>query len=234
MAGGFARFDPLQAAPKGVRAPRTAKGRSGGQNIMITPPNYSGQPLGFDCSHHDGVIDWSVIDTSVIKFAAVKVSEGASFVDPQFKANWDGAERIGIRRLAYLYLNPTDDTLDQTNLFRDQLAEHPWQDGDRAVLDIEGPSWSILGPGQRAQKLINASAQIKAATGRNPILYYSPGWFAGLFDAPAFADWDHWLARYGVDSPGQDCLIWQYSDAGSVHGVGDGDVDLDVWLGGWE
>src|SRR5687768_3711582 len=56
---------------------------------------------GIDVSHHQGVIEWSLLSGQGVDFAYIKASEGGDFVDPAFARNWDGAGRAGIRRGAY-------------------------------------------------------------------------------------------------------------------------------------
>src|SRR5262245_14980189 len=56
---------------------------------------------GVDVSAHQGRIDWDSLARAGVRFAYIKASEGASFVDPRFSANWRDAARAGVRRGAY-------------------------------------------------------------------------------------------------------------------------------------
>ena len=46
---------------------------------------------GVDVSGHQGRIDWDALARSDVHFAYIKATEGASFVDQRFAANWAGA-----------------------------------------------------------------------------------------------------------------------------------------------
>lgn len=56
---------------------------------------------GVDVSGHQGRIDWDALARSDVHFAYIKATEGASFVDQRFAANWAGAARAGMLRGAY-------------------------------------------------------------------------------------------------------------------------------------
>ena len=60
---------------------------------------------GVDVSHHQGNIDWTLLETEGIDFAYIKATEGGDWVDPNFPRNWRGAERVGIARGAYHYFS---------------------------------------------------------------------------------------------------------------------------------
>ena len=56
---------------------------------------------GVDVSAHQGRIDWDALARGDVAFAYIKSTEGATFVDPRFAANWRDAGRAGLRRGAY-------------------------------------------------------------------------------------------------------------------------------------
>src|SRR6185295_16644151 len=56
---------------------------------------------GADVSAHQDAIDWDALARADVRFAYIKASEGATFVDPRFAANWRDAGRAGVRRGAY-------------------------------------------------------------------------------------------------------------------------------------
>ena len=61
---------------------------------------------GIDVSHHNGNLDWKSISSDpCIQFVYIKATEGANYVDGQFKNNMSGAQRQDILVGAYHYFN---------------------------------------------------------------------------------------------------------------------------------
>ena len=68
---------------------------------------------GIDVSHYQGNINWSKVATSGIKFACAKATEGITYVDPSFSANWVGMKSVGLTRCAYHFAHPKEDAATQ-------------------------------------------------------------------------------------------------------------------------
>jgi len=61
----------------------------------LNHPRLSEFPVqGIDVSHHQGEIDWARLAGPRVRFAYIKASEGATFRDPRFVANWRGAATL--------------------------------------------------------------------------------------------------------------------------------------------
>src|SRR5262245_34821654 len=56
---------------------------------------------GVDVSWHQGPIDWNAVSRAEVRFAYVKATEGADYVDPRFAFNWREAHRAGLYVGAY-------------------------------------------------------------------------------------------------------------------------------------
>ena len=70
--------------------------------IHINNPSQDKYPVvGVDVSNHQGEIDWDVLMKQEIDFAFIKATEGATYIDPYFKKNWEAAVDAGIRVGAY-------------------------------------------------------------------------------------------------------------------------------------
>ena len=95
---------------------------------------------GIDVSHHNGRINWEKVskvnaDEVKIDFAFIKVSEGTSIIDKDFKRNWAEAKENGIKRGAYHYYIPWRDPESQVKIFKKNVT---LISGDFApILDIE-------------------------------------------------------------------------------------------------
>lgn len=181
---------------------------------------------GIDVSHYQGTVSWPQVKAAGIQFAFAKATDGVTWVDPDFTANWAGMKAAGILRGAYHFFEPDDDAGQQAQLF---LATVQLESGDLPpVLDVETAAATSADLWQGVQTWLD---QVQAATGLPPILYMSPG-FANENDAPAsLVTYPLWVAEYGVAEPTlpsgwTQWLIWQSSQSGTVNGV-TGAVDLD-------
>lgn len=72
--------------------------------IRFNHPSLEAFPIqGVDVSHHQGAIDWGSLQSSRVRFAYIKASEGATFRDPRFLINWSQARQVGVIPGAYHY-----------------------------------------------------------------------------------------------------------------------------------
>lgn len=67
------------------------------QAIAAAP---TGTP-GLDVSHYQNQVDWNSVAADGAKFAYVKATEGTTYLDPQFTANYTGSANVGLKRSAY-------------------------------------------------------------------------------------------------------------------------------------
>ena len=181
---------------------------------------------GIDVSHHQGRIDWRAVEGDGVGFAFVKATEGASFVDPAFRRNWESLGETRILRGAYHRFRPGRDALAQAEHF---LAVVSVREGDLPpVVDVEatdGVSDARLVRGVRAWL-----AEVERRTGVRPVVYTKPG-FRRAHLGTALDDYPLWIAEYGVDSPSHArWTFWQHSERGRVAGIAKA-VDLDRFNG---
>jgi lysozyme len=184
---------------------------------------------GVDVSKWDGTIDWTSVKSAGNAFAFIRVSDGLNSPDSYFASNWANAKAAGVYRGVYQYFEANQDPTAQANLvlssLNGDLGELP------AVVDVE------VTDGESAATIRKAvdtwSSVITQGTGRAPIIYVSPGFWPSVGGA---AETDGlWVANWGVSCPSlpsawSSWLFWQYSDTGSVSGIGDA-VDLNRFNG---
>jgi Glycosyl hydrolases family 25 len=60
-----------------------------------------GKACGIDVSSHQHRINWKQVARQHVPFTYIKATEAATWVDPQFAANWSGAAQGGIPHGAY-------------------------------------------------------------------------------------------------------------------------------------
>ncbi|HWM90365.1 MAG TPA: glycoside hydrolase family 25 protein [Thermoanaerobaculia bacterium] len=185
---------------------------------------------GIDVSHFQGTVDWQQVAQAGITFVFAKATEGITYVDPQFHANWAGINTAGLVRGAYHFFLANDDAASQAHLF---LATVQFSPGDLPpVLDVE-----VTGGASDAQIWSGVATWlqlVEQATGRQPILYTAPGFWNSHEPDLSLTRYPLWLADYAsqpvLPKGWTSWLFWQHSQSGSVSGV-TGSVDLDVFSG---
>ena len=92
--------------------------------------------LGIDVSHHNGQVDWFSVARTEVRFAYAKATDGGTFVDPQFAANWPGIRDAGLLRGAYHFGRPGSDPEAQAVQFASVVGPLSWG-ALPPVLDLE-------------------------------------------------------------------------------------------------
>jgi MYXO-CTERM domain-containing protein len=205
---------------------------------------------GIDVYDGDGTIDWAKVAASGRKFAFIKATQGTYNKQSKFAANWKGAKAAGILRSAYHFFDPSEDGVAQAQAFL--AAMGPLEPGDLPpLLDFECPTSSDpnaaspnceykgnsgwASPSVLKQRTFDWLDTVEKATGKKPIVYSYPSWFAdaGLTD-PALAKYPLFIATLGscasVPAPWSEALFWQYDWSGQVPGISS-DCDLDRFMG---
>lgn len=72
---------------------------------------------GIDVSAYQGVIDWTVLSKQGIHFAYIKATEGSSFVDEKFMANFENAQKTNLLIGAYHFFSYDSSGLTQAENF---------------------------------------------------------------------------------------------------------------------
>ena len=161
-----------------------------------------------------------------VSFVFIKATEGASFVDPDFKDNWRNAGRGTLRRGAYHFFRSSKDGEVQAKNFISTVGDLRFGDLP-PVLDIEtihlGCSKELLN--QRALQWLKA---VEKHYGRKPVVYASSSFIKDHLSKDITDEYKIWVAHYGRNKPGHDGWTWwQFTDKAVVKGV-PGEVDLSV------
>ncbi len=187
---------------------------------------------GVDVSHYDGAIDWGKVAASGRAFAIAKATEGITFVDPQFQANWAGIKAARMVRGAYHFFRPADGGVKQADWFLSKVGAFAagdlppildWEvtDGVASAIDV-----------QEVQDFID---EVRSRTGLTTIIYTSARFLATVGNPSQFHTVPLWDAHWGVSCPDIPSAwpawtFWQYSATGVVPGIGPS-VDLNVFNG---
>lgn len=193
------------------------------------------QLAGIDVSNFQGAVNWGLVRGSGVQFAAAKATEGTSFQDETFPANWAGMAQHGIARTAYHFLHPDLDGSVQADYFHRYVRDSGrFARGDSIMLDLEvtrgEPPLQVLGCAElfvlRCWEMIAKPVYIYTY----PSFWQALGWP----ESTVLNQCPLWIADYGVPSPrslpGWPVLsFWQHGQ-GPVPGV-EGNVDLDIFYG---
>ncbi len=187
---------------------------------------------GIDVSYYQGTIDWDRVAADGIRFAIIRVSDGTTFLDPQFDRNWQEARRVGIIRAAYQFFRPGQDATAQAQLLLNTMG--PLEPGDMPpVIDVEDTDDQP--PSVVANKVSEWIQVVEAAVGRKPIIYTRASFWDPYVRTQDFVDYPLWVAHYGANCPNlpagwTDWKFWQYTSSGSVNGIS-GRVDMNFFNG---
>jgi GH25 family lysozyme M1 (1,4-beta-N-acetylmuramidase) len=194
---------------------------------------------GVDTSHwqHGKTsLNWALVKKSGIRFAFLKATEGTTFTDPYFAADWAATAKQGIYHGAYHFGRPSvGSARKQADYFVSKIGSQKVRGTLPPVLDLE--TTGGLGVSKLVRWTKNFLAEVQAKTGRTPLIYVSPAfWEERLGDSTAFHHYPLWIAHYGVSLPRvpgdwRTFSFWQSTSTGKVSGIG-GNVDLDNFNGG--
>ena len=114
--------------------------RSGGSDAG-TQSTYT---VGIDVSHYQGEVNWPAVAEAGVRFAFIKATEGTSYKDPNFNANYVNAYNAGVIRGAYHFARPN---ISAGSTQANYLASNggAWSADSRtlpAALDLEGNPYS--------------------------------------------------------------------------------------------
>ena len=186
---------------------------------------------GVDVSHYQGNVDWNAVKAAGVSFAFAKATESTTYVDSEFKTNWQAMKAAGLLRGAYHFFQAASDAAAQAQNFIKTV-------GTLEAIDLP-PVLDIESAGSATNSQLIAGVQtwlntVEQGLGRRPMIYtYASFWNAHLNNQ--FGNYPLWIAHYNVASPTiptgwTGWNFWQYSQTGKVQGVS-GSVDTD-WYDG--
>src|SRR3954452_7331026 len=155
--------------------------------IRFNYPPAERYPIGgVDVSHHQGDVDWAAIRAEEMAFAYIKATEGGDFVDPQFQASWGKARAAGLAVGAYHFFTFCRDGASQASNFLDTVPRAVDALPPAVDLEFGGNCSKVPGSDEIFKELRAFLDPVRAATGREPVLYITREFFdAYLKNAPA-------------------------------------------------
>lgn len=217
---------------------------TGEQVILGTKYNFSADGVllsgdgtfGIDVSKWNGNIDWSAVAHSGVHFAIIRAgfrgsTEGKLYEDSSFKTNIKNATSNGIKVGVYFFTQAVSEVeaVEEASMVLGMIngynVTYP------IFLDVESG-----GAGARAENLNTAqrTAVIKAFcktiqnSGYTAGVYANKTWFTSKINTSELTAYKIWLAQYNttVTYTASRYDMWQYSENGSINGIGT-KVDLD-------
>ena len=165
-----------------------------------------------------------------IGFAFIKSTEGATFTDPRFASNWQGAVAAGVPWSPYHFFTFCTSGAAQAAHFRAVAGRASRQ--LPPVIDIEFvgncKGWSSV-RAVRAELAVFIG-HVERDFGERPVLYVTARTerqlLAGHFQS--YSRWPRSLFKEPAESTFGRWLFWQFTDNARLPGIS-GPVDLDVY-----
>jgi lysozyme len=188
--------------------------------------------FGIDISEYQGNINWNELekieDEVLIDYIIIRASAGIDKLDSKFKENWKKATHYNFIKGAYHYYRPNENSIEQANNF---IKHVKLNKGDfPPILDIEKlpKTQSIDSLKVGLKRWLN---KVENHYGIKPIIYSGESYYNNFLHEE-FKDYQFWIANYNLDQTShyKDCIMWQFSEKGSVNGIKN-PVDLNVLNG---
>ena len=177
-------------------------------------------PNGIDVSHHQGTIDWKTLaKDGRIQFAYIKATEGATYKDPDYKRNLEGARKGGMLVGSYHYFRTTSSAHEQFENFKRAVPKDK-QDLIPMVDIEERKHWTR----EQFQDSLKVFMRLmEQHYGKAPMIYSVQSFYSANA-APEFNGHPLMLGKYESANPpvfkGRGhYTIWQYSERGKLPGI---------------
>ena len=178
---------------------------------------------GLDLSHHNGQVDWGLLDQSAFHFVYLKASEGRDLKDQRFQENWREAVSRGWMVGAYHFYRLCVPGEVQAQNFIESVEVRTGTLPPAVDLEYAHNCEPDSTVETTRDEIAAFLELLEVEYGQRPVIYTTPefhtDWIAGRFDA--YPLWIRSLGRH----PDLPHIIWQYDMTGRVRGI-DGPVDL--------
>ena len=193
---------------------------------------------GIDVSEYQGDIDWEAVKADGIDFAIIRLGfrgseNGVLTLDSRFKENLKGARKAGLDVGVYFFsqaITP-EEAIEEARFvmkhIRGKGVHYP------VAFDMEpidGTERAANLKKEEKTAIADAFCQVIDRNGHTPVIYGNPTWMRKHIDLGYLTDYDKWLAHYADSTTyDSDFVMWQYSDYGTVAGIG-GPVDMNLYF----
>ena len=188
---------------------------------------------GVDVSYWQGSnINWPLVANSGVQFAYIKSTEGVGRIEPMAHSQSIGAQGAGIKIGYYHFANAGGDSALAEATFFDRIIKTLPKADLIPVLDIETNKFNLSA--QQMTKWMEDFVSCLHGLGYPNIMLYSytPFFNQYLLPSTILAPTKLWIAQYThAQAPSlphgyTKYDVWQYSNTGSVTGIGQCDVNI--------
>ncbi len=191
---------------------------------------------GIDISRYQGNLLEDIDNMDTLHFVICKATEGKTYVDPDFAANWTFIRKRGLVRGAYHFYLTGDDPVRQAQHFLETVKDLDSTDLP-PVVDVEdGSILRLVDTVTLPINLMLLLRYMQQVTGRRPVIY-TDLYFANKYLLnDSFAAYPLWLAEYSGNSvprlpvawKRKGYAIWQKKDS---YRIDSKHTDFDVFNG---
>ena len=175
--------------------------------------------LGIDVSSHQRRVDWESWVDRGRTFAYIKATEGTSYRNPYFAAQYDGAYDAGMIRGAYHFASPSGRSGKAQAAYFVARGGGWVSDGRTlpGVLDIEynpyGATCYGLSKARMIRWITDFTVEYKRLTKRDAVIYTTADWWQRCTgNTTKFTNTNPlWAARYGTRNPGKLPGAWEWA-----------------------
>jgi GH25 family lysozyme M1 (1,4-beta-N-acetylmuramidase) len=186
---------------------------------------------GFDVSHYQGTVNYTTQYNNGARFVYIKATEGTTYIDPNFSANYTNSYNAGFIRGAYHFAHPNSSS---GTTQADYFAAHGggWSADGKTLppaLDIEynpsGAECYGLSQASMVSWVKAFSNEIHAKYNKYPMIYTTLDWWTTCTgNSSAFAATNpFWIAKYSSTPPTPPAgtatwTMWQNASSGTFPG----------------
>jgi len=196
----------------------------------------SAEEYGVDISRYQGNINWSDFAKTNNSFVILRAGTSKYGIDSRYEEYYKGTREAGVKTGAYLYISAL--TLEEFKAAAEQFIR--LLDGKEfempVYIDLEDDAQTALGR-QTLTTYALACMNIIRDAGYKTGLYSNLNWLRNFIDKQQVekAGYEIWYAQYPEAHANPNDYdksdmggIWQYSSQGTVGGIPESEVDLNV------
>jgi len=188
---------------------------------------------GLDVSEFQGTIDWEQVKAAGYQFAMLRAGYGFGTLDQQFKRNAAECNRIGLPIGVYWFCYAVSpETARQEadgciNAISSYRLDYPvCYDIEQATVNYAAENGVTLTK-NLATQFIRSFCNRVEELGYFAMFYSNRNFLNNYVSKDLSSRYALWYAYYNSQFDSTGCGMWQYTDQGSVPGIG-GNVDLDT------
>ncbi|WP_346910116.1 LysM peptidoglycan-binding domain-containing protein [Faecalicatena orotica] len=188
---------------------------------------------GLDVSEFQGTIDWEQVKAAGYQFAMLRAGYGFGTLDQQFKRNAAECNRIGLPIGVYWFCYAVSpETARQEadgciNAISSYRLDYPvCYDIEQATVNYAAENGVTLTK-NLATQFIRSFCNRVEELGYFAMFYSNRNFLNNYVSEDLSSRYALWYAYYNSQFDSTGCGMWQYTDQGSVPGIG-GNVDLDT------